>query len=129
MGGLASFDVFIDIEVTDTGETWLHDVPLRLEAVLTGLPPLDVQFEVPAVTPIPLEDEATGAPRGSLLYGLLHADPPFPPEGSDCFDVLFTADLHLFGPGTTSNLIGFGPARVARSATIPGGTCSEWMRI
>jgi len=121
--GRSVLDVFVEIELPNLGETWIGQSPIRIESRIAGLPPQGARFEIPLVDPVILEDEATGETRGALLYTLHHADPPFPPAGPDCSDVLLTADLELFGPATTVNLIGFGPAAVQRSATIPGGFC------
>ena len=48
------------------------------ESRIAGLPPQGAGFEIPFVDPVNLEDEASGEPRGALLYALHHADPPFP---------------------------------------------------
>ena len=118
------FDVFVEIELPNVGETWIGQSPIRIESRIAGLPPQEAVFEIPFVDPVILEDEASGETRGALLYTLHHVDPPFPPAGPDCSDALLTADLELFSPATTLPLIGFGPAAVQRSATIPGGFCT-----
>jgi hypothetical protein len=122
--GLASFDLFVEIEVGGVLETWDHQQPIRVEAPIAALPLRDVRYEVPSVEPIALRDMNSAQERGQVLYALHHADPAFPPQGADCHDTLLTADLHLFGPGSTANLIGFGPSRVLRDDATPGGVCS-----
>jgi hypothetical protein len=124
-GGRARLEVQLDLEIGGVGETWIPTGPIHLEAPVGGLPPQDVRLEVPTVSPVPLEDELTGLPRGTLLYTQVHAGPPFPPPGSECFDALLTASVQLFDPPTTSSLFGFGPSRVATGPTIPGGTCNQ----
>lgn len=121
--GQSVFDVFVEIELPGLGETWIGQSPIRVESRISGLPPRDASFEIPFGDPVVLEDQASGEIRGALLYTLHHVDPPFPPAGPDCSDALLTADLQLFSPSTTVNLIGFGPTAVQRSATIPGGFC------
>jgi hypothetical protein len=121
--GQAFFDVRIEIDLVGIGETWIGQGPIRIESRVGQLPPDDVRYESPFVAPVVLEDQLSGEPRATILYLEHHAGPSFPPEGPDCADALLTADLELFGPGTTANLIGFGPAAVQRGATIPGGFC------
>jgi hypothetical protein len=121
--GKSFFDVFVEIELPNLGETWISQSPIRIESRIAGLPFQATRFEIPFVDPVILEDEASGESRGALLYTLHHADPPFPPAGPDCSDALLTADVELFSPATTVNLIGFGPAAVQRTETIPGGFC------
>jgi hypothetical protein len=123
-GGAASFDVFVEVEALDMGETWIHDLPIRVETPLAGLPFEDLGFEVPRVDAVPLTDQLSGNDRGAVFYALHQFAPSFPPPGNDCFDTLLTAELNLFGPGQTANLIGFGPLTIARGATQPGGTCN-----
>jgi hypothetical protein len=122
--GEAFFDIFVEIEAIDQGETWIHPAPIRVESRLTGLPPSSATYEVPRVVPVAVEDSVTHEFRGEILYMAHHVAPPFPAEGDDCFDALLTADLELYGPATTVNLIGFGPTRVRRGPAIPGGTCA-----
>jgi hypothetical protein len=124
VSGDSFFDVFVEIELPDQGQTWIHEDPIRIEAPLDGLPPRDARYEVPVVEAIVMRDKDTDEERGQLFYALHHADSPFPEPGLDCSDGLLTADLNLFGPGSTANLIGFGPMTVRRGATIPGGYCS-----
>ena len=124
-GGRLRLDLFVDLDVAGSGETWIHDLPIGLEAPLTTLPPEDVRFEVPDATPVPLEDESTGNPRGALLYTRVHADPLFPPPGSLCSDTLFSATVQIFSPASTSSLFGFGATRITTGPTTPGGTCNQ----
>ena len=123
-GGGAYFDVFVEVEVPGMGETWIHDLPIRVETPVARLPFEDLGFEVPKVDAIPLSDQLSGDDRGAVFYALHHFDPSFPAPRSDCFDTLLTADLNLFGPGQTANLIGFGPLTMALGATQTGGTCN-----
>jgi len=124
-GGDASFDLFFEIDMGNAAETWDHAVAYRVETRISGLPQPDTMFEVGSVQAIDLLDQATAQQRGQLLYALHRFDPAFPPAGQDCFDSLLTADVHLFGPGSTSNLIGFGPAAIERATPVPGGVCSN----
>jgi len=84
---------------------------------------VDLGFEVPRVAAVPLTDQLSGDDRGAVFYARHQFAPSFPAPGNDCFDTLLTADLNLFGPGQTANLIGFGPMTMALGAIQPGGTC------
>jgi len=122
-GGHAFLDLFVEIELPELGETWIHQDPIRIEGAWDALPPRDARFESPTITPVDLIDRESAIGRGQIFYALHHADPPFPPAGADCFDTLFTADLYLTAPDATAHLVGFGPGRLLRGPTLPGGLC------
>jgi hypothetical protein len=118
------FDVFFEINVFGLGETWAPVQPLHLESKLKRLPPEDVKYENPFVNPIQLVDQASGDPRGRVLYHMHHADPPFPPPGPDCFDTFMTLFAQIPPLGFFGPLQAFGPTTVERGPPFSSGSCS-----
>ncbi len=100
--GEAFFDVFIELHVPSRGETWFNAEPLRMERVIRALPPLDEPYESPQPAAVPLYDAASGEPRATVRYELLHADPLFPAGGLDCFDTRMRNEIALFETGYTA---------------------------
>ena len=119
----AALELYVEIDVASSGETWIHSAPIEIRGPVDGLPLSATRLEVPFVEPVVLTDEATGQHRGELLYARLDLDPPFPAPGGDCADSLLTAHLELLNPSQTVELVGFGPTEVLHGPTIPGGTC------
>jgi len=137
------FDVIVDIQLPDLGETWSCDRPLHLEAQLDSLPPRDARYENPFVDPVNLigpgpgfcaftgatcfgdidcpdagDSCVPGPPviKGQILYEVHHVDPPFPPPGIDCFDTTIEADIDLSPVGLSPlHVSGGGQTTVARS--------------
>ncbi|MDX1389436.1 MAG: hypothetical protein R3344_09625, partial [Acidobacteriota bacterium] len=120
-----------DINLPALGETWSCTRPLHLRTELFRLPPEDVGYENPFVDPVELVDNATGQPRGEIVYHLHHVDPPLPPPGPDCFDTFLDLQANippfgvLFLQAQGPTTVDRGPPQVSGSCDISGTSCQS----
>ncbi len=97
--------------------------PLELRGHITTLPPTDAKFETPFVKYVTLYDQATSQPRARACYVVHHADPPFPPPGTDCFPTTTLSTIvDFFNPPFSGPLTAQGPSRVRRDPLSGTGT-------
>ncbi len=122
--GDSFFDVFVEIELPDLGETWVNSTPLRVQKKITSLPPKNAKYENPFVDPVVLYNQSDGTVRGQINYALSHVDPNYPPPpGPDSFPTILEADLNIppFGP---ISVYAEGPTSVERQESYIAGKCS-----
>jgi hypothetical protein len=102
--GESFFDVFVEVELVDLGGEILNsrDIPIRLEATLSQLPPDSLYFPPPSAAPVRLFRVSDGVHRGWLCHAE-HQPTLFVPcdTGGPCCDgdgVRGNAD-NITGPG------------------------------